>query len=141
MESRRSLRSKRRLTKLGDDVPMYPDERPCNDVERLISRLDLQSFAAASYARVDDAIVYALFASKRHPNGYRSLTPATALGSMGYGAQIVADSQAMEICHIWNKRISRERDFDIRAIDTTIKEITDTVAELFTPGDLPILKQ
>lgn len=130
-----------RLSTLGDDVPMYPDGRACNDIERLISRLDLQSFPAAPYARVDDIIVYALFASKRHPNGYRSLRPATAMGNVGCAARIVTDGQAMGICHIWNKRISRERDFDTHAVDTMVKEIVEIAAELFVPGDLPILKQ
>ena len=46
------------------------------------------------YSRIDDIVVYSLFASKRHPEGYRALKPSSFCDNGGY--EIGEDAEKLE---------------------------------------------
>ena len=73
---RRSSRIKQRVY-FEEDIS-YPDGPPVTPVERWVSRLDQETFPGDDYARIDDIVVYCLFASKRSPRFYRALRPTRA---------------------------------------------------------------
>jgi hypothetical protein len=75
---RRSSRVKQKVC-FEEDIS-YPDGPPVTPVERWVSRLDQleETFPSDDYARIDDIVVYCLFASKRTPIFYRALKPMRA---------------------------------------------------------------
>lgn len=56
----------------------YPDAPPCTEFERIVAKLDLEAFPSSNFARIDDVLTYALFATKRSPRNYRALVPTRA---------------------------------------------------------------
>lgn len=56
----------------------YPDAPPSTEFERIVARLDLEAFPSSNFARIDDILTYALFATKRSPRNYRALVPTRA---------------------------------------------------------------
>jgi hypothetical protein len=58
----------------------YPDSGPRTDRELVIHQLNLQAFPMAPYSKVDDALVFSLFATKRRPRSYRRFDPTAITG-------------------------------------------------------------
>lgn len=76
---RRSARIRPPIRYDGDaQTSVYPDGPPSGGLEVVLARLNLEAFPAAEYARVDDLLVYSLFATKSHPNSYRAWIPVRA---------------------------------------------------------------
>jgi hypothetical protein len=136
---------KRKLEGIDEHVPSYPDGQPCNDIENLVAQLDLETFPITSYARVDDILVYSLFASKRHPDGFRALKPATAFGPIMDKGQAhcpsFTDDHAMEICHIFNYHIRTKEGFRMGAIEDATNDIFHHAPQIFQNGDERVLRQ
>jgi hypothetical protein len=78
MALRRSARNFGRTFDYTDSTSLYPDGPPIDELEILIKHLNMQAFPSSSYARVDDILVYSLFATKRRPGHCRALTPLMA---------------------------------------------------------------
>jgi hypothetical protein len=50
------------------------------DREKRFHELNLQAFPIEPYLKVDDALVFSLFATKRRPNSYRRFNPTAISG-------------------------------------------------------------
>ncbi|KAJ7783164.1 hypothetical protein B0H16DRAFT_1447328 [Mycena metata] len=59
----------------------YPDGKPDTPFEKMIQLLNHQSFPSARLARIDDLVVYAMFATKARPESYRAFKPDTISGA------------------------------------------------------------
>ncbi|KAJ7632931.1 hypothetical protein FB45DRAFT_913916 [Roridomyces roridus] len=64
-----------------NDAGGYPDGKPDTPFEKMVSLLNNQAFPSARLAHVDDLVVYAMFASKARPQGYRAIKPDTISGA------------------------------------------------------------
>lgn len=79
MSVRRSVRNAGKVINYSyEPLSLFPEGPPSNTLEHHIHSLNLVAFESAHYARVDDIIVAALFATKRCPQYYRALLPDTA---------------------------------------------------------------
>ena len=116
----------------------YPDGQPVSELEKWVSKLDLQSFPSQDYARIDDILVYALFRSKRSCKNYRALKPSRVFLE---DSPPVSNEIGLEICNIY---LSHGR------LDTNSPSISSAVSQLLTqkypsifsgPRDKDILKQ
>ena len=76
----------------------YPDGPPVSELEKWVSKLDLQSFPSQDYARIDDILVYALFGSKRSYKNYRALMPSRVFLE---DSPSVSNEIGLEICNIY----------------------------------------
>jgi hypothetical protein len=76
-ELRRSTRKQKMVDYSAQLAASYPDGLPANNFERLISDLNLETFPANDYTRVDDILTNVLFATKRRHRSYRALKPAS----------------------------------------------------------------
>ena len=85
----------------------YPDGPPTSDIERWVSKLDLQSFPSQDYARIDDILVYALFGIKRSSRHYRALLPSRVFLQ---DSPLIPIEIGLDIC---NTYLSLGRDFAI----------------------------
>jgi hypothetical protein len=98
---RRSSRSSaKRRNLVLDDYHSYPDGPPVTQFEKWVCKLDKQSFPLADFARIDDIVVAALFATKKNPNFYRALLPSRAFLEEGMAVPI---DVALDICHIYTR--------------------------------------
>jgi hypothetical protein len=93
---RRSSRVKRPLIFQRDSS--YPDAPPSTQVEKWTAMLDQESFPAVNFARMDDLLTFALFATKRIPGKYRALIPTRAFYEDSLPTSWDA---AIEICKIY----------------------------------------
>lgn len=132
-------RSERNLGKLVDYttdlISLYPDGPPIHDVEITIHDLNMQGFSSSSYARVDDILVYALFATKHRAHCYKALLPATASEQRS-----VTDKEALSIANIVRQKISHSNPSKAEC-DLAALEISQSHQELLEEGDLPIIEQ
>lgn len=76
----------------------YPDVEPSTPIEQWISKLDKETFPSKDYARVDDILVYCIFANKRKPDADRALRPTRAFLE---NEVPINNVDAMDICHVW----------------------------------------
>lgn len=134
---RRSTRPKRSKAPT-DEYSSYPDGPPSTQLEEWVSELDKQSFPSADFARIDDIVVAALFASKRNPTFYRALLPARAFSEEGLA---VPNDVALDICNIYTPAAKSSTDSP-----TVASNVTDLLVakhpELFSgKHDEEILKQ
>src|SRR5882762_390849 len=100
MTSPKSLRRSSRIKQkfcYEEDIS-YPDGPAVTPVERWVYELDQETFPSDDYARIDDVVVYCLFASKRSPKFYRALKPTRAF--LEDESPIPIDT-ALEICHAY----------------------------------------
>jgi hypothetical protein len=77
MAFRRSTRLRKNLNYYENlsKVSVYPEGLPDSEPERMFHALNLEAFTSKSYARVDDILVYSLFATKVRHRNYRALDP------------------------------------------------------------------
>jgi hypothetical protein len=119
----------------ADSINLYPDGPPTHDVEVLIHKLNLQAFPSSSYARVDDILVYALFATKKRPHYYRALLPATASDHRD-----ITDEEALSISNIVRKEVSHDNP-SREECELAAFEISCRHHQLLLEEDLPIVEQ
>lgn len=114
---RRSSRVKQKVY-FQEDIS-YPDGPPITPVERWISRLDQETFPSDDYARIDDIVVYCLFASKRSPRFYRALKPTRAFLEDGLPIPI---DVALDICRAYLQlaRTSSDSTYIASAVSNTL---------------------
>lgn len=86
-----------------DNISLFPDGPPTNELERTLSQLNSQAFPGSPYARVDDILVQVLFRTKRDSKNYRALVPATA----GNGTHL-SNEVAIAAANILGKAISHD---------------------------------
>jgi hypothetical protein len=135
MSMRRSARNVGKVVNYKEHGSYFPEEPPSNDFECLLHHLNQQAFPSLSYARVDDLIVFALFATKRCSGHYRALVPATS----GRGVEITM-GDAISIANIVRLGISRDaptRD----ECQMTAMELQRVHHNIFIESDLIILEQ
>lgn len=133
---RRSSRVKRNFH-FEEDIS-YPDGPPVTPVERWVSRLDQETFPSDDYARIDDILVYCLFASKRSPRFYRALRPTRAF--LEDDLPIPIDT-ALDICRAYLQLAKTSSDSTFVA-STLSNALTQKYPSIFQGGgDGLILKQ
>jgi len=76
-------------------MPVYPDSVASTDLERMVSQLDQETFLMEPYGQIDDMVVYSLFASKHHLEGYHALKPSSFCNNGGY--EIGEDVEKLEL--------------------------------------------
>lgn len=119
-------------------TPSYPENSPQNVFEQRIAQLNIQSFVSSSFAIVDDALVYALFASKRRTTGYRTMIPCRAFGEE---EPPITKEQGIMIRRLYKDCVGDQgkgvEDTILKACDSMVKALP----EIFTIDKLPILRQ
>jgi hypothetical protein len=95
------LRKRRQTRAITDIATGYPEDSPSSPFEKLVARLNRQAFPEASYSRVDDILVYSLFATKRRDTWSRSLDP-TPVNS----TREVTREEGVAIRHICKEHIT-----------------------------------
>jgi hypothetical protein len=154
---RRSTRCKRKRNEDQREeasAPMYPDGVPSNELERTIARLDKEAFPILSYGRIDDIVVYSLFASKRCPEYYRAMKPSPfykendVAETDGDGQRPILESEpsfttadALAIAYIFNRRIPRGTMPTKDALRQATNEIIEELGQFFQESDGEILQQ
>jgi hypothetical protein len=118
-----------------DSMSLFPEGPPANDLEVLIHSLNLQAFPSSAYARVDDILVYALFSTKRSPNYYRALLPATA----GDGIDITRD-EAISISNIVRAEVSHDEPTKEQC-QVAASKISKIHRNILLEQDVPIFEQ
>jgi hypothetical protein len=128
---------------------LFPEGPPTNPIEKIFHALNLEAFQSTSYARVDDILVHALFATKSRPHSYRALHPEPA-GDSSTSLQ-VTDNDGINMAKIINAELKwNNNPLDPALADFTLKEDCNAVAikilhafpQLFhRDSDLPIIKQ
>ena len=135
--SRRSSRLCRRLVPI-EEFCGYPDDIPSTPLEKCIAALDQQSFPATDFARVDDIVVNAMFASKRHAKSYRALRPARAFFELEHTLKL---DEALGLCKIIETASKTTTDALVAATNSTA-QIIQSYPQLFSgKQDATILKQ
>ena len=116
----------------------YPDGPPISDIEKWVSKLDLQSFPSQDYARIDDILVYALFGSKRSFKNYRALLPRRVFLE---GSSPVSNEIGIDICNIYLAH--GRNDADSPTISSAVSQLlAQKYTSIFSgPRDKDILKQ
>lgn len=140
MSLRRSTRNaKKPSIAYADSEPSsFPEGPPSNAIENIFHALNKEAFPSSSYARVDDILVHALFATKCRPHGYRALHPEPA-GDSIIGLQIT-DQDTINIAKIINSGIKLEELQE--NCDAVAINILKNFPHLFhEDSDLPIIKQ
>jgi hypothetical protein len=134
-------RSRRKITKLyyGETLtPSYPENSPQNVFEQRIARLNNQSFVSSSFAVVDDALVYALFASKRRITGYRTMIPCRAFGEE---EPPITNEQGILIRHVYKDCVGEQGKGVESGIQKACDSMLKALPDIFTMDKLPILRQ
>jgi hypothetical protein len=135
MSLRRSTRLQITPTITYSDHLPYPEGRPFSEVEKLVAHLNGEAFRSDTYSVVDDAIVYALFASKRRSTWYRSVDPMPTSKSRSITIQ-----QGLELAvetRIMPRRIG---DFDAY-FQCVAEKLQKKYSELFAEGTTSIISQ
>jgi hypothetical protein len=135
MSLRRSARNAGKAVNYIEESRLFPEEPPSNDFEHLIHDLNLQAFPSLSYARVDDILVFALFATKRCHGHYRSLVPATSGERLTITMEV-----AISIANIIRLGVSCENP-TMNECQATAMQLRSTHHNLFLMDDLSILEQ
>jgi hypothetical protein len=132
---RSSRKAKRPNYDVDLNVSSYPDGAPANELERVISSLNLQTFPADLYAAADDIIVYSLFATKSRETSYRALKPFQIAGLLG-----ISTADAIEIARICNKHIDRNNP-TVDACAAAVMSLRMSFQDLFLRFDDSLLVQ
>ena len=133
---RRSSRIKQRVC-FQEDI-IYPDGPPVTPVERWVSQLDQETFPSDDYARIDDIVVYCLFATKRSPRFYRALKPTRPF--LEDGLPIPIDT-ALDICRTY-LQLARSSSDSTFVASTVSKALSQKYPSIFQgERDVRILKQ
>jgi len=147
MEPRRLLRTlQHKVYYYNDDTPMYPEMPPSTEFEKRVAMLNEETFDSSQYGRVDDIVVYSLFASKNHPNGRLAFKPHTSFMEVSEDTLLVSEPRftremALDICRIYRGRVPERSLADVEIIDRVCEEIQTKYGEILTENDLPVLKQ
>ena len=104
----------------------YPDGPPVSELEKWVSKLDLQSFPSQDYARINNILVYALFGSKRSCKNYRALLPSRAFLE---NSPSVSNEIGLEICNLYLSHVRH---------NTNSPSISSAVSQLLTHKYLSI---
>jgi hypothetical protein len=134
-------RSSRKTTKVyyGDTITSsYPENSPQNVFEQRIARLNNQSFVSSSFALVDDALVYALFASKRRTTGYRTMIPCRAFGEE---EPPITKEQGIMIRSVYKDCVGKQGEGVEESIREACHSMVKALPEVFAMDKLPILRQ
>jgi hypothetical protein len=105
MSLRRSTRRTKGVSYAGMSKSCYPDSPPMTDREKRFHELNLQAFPIEPYLKVDDALVFSLFATKRRPNSYRRFNPTAISGVRNIDAAegiAIAKACFEGISPLWN---------------------------------------
>ena len=151
--TRRSTRVKRKWNYAQGqvDVPNYPEGNPKGILEEMVALLNQQSFPFMSFGRVDDMLVYSLFASKRHPKGYRAIKPASFAyrkvsedieggGSILESEPLFTLDNGLILAQLFNMHLKGtlpQQD----SLTLVSGEIMQRLPHLFQQSDRPILEQ
>jgi hypothetical protein len=104
----------------------YPDGPPVSELEKWVSKLDLQSFPNQDYVHINDILVYALFRSKQSYKIYRALKPSRVFLE---DSPSVSNEIELEICNIY---LSHGR------LNTNSPSISSAISQLLTQKYLSI---
>jgi hypothetical protein len=113
----------------------YPDLPPSSAFESMVAALNRQSFPAIPYARVDDMVVYGLFATKRRDTWSRSLNPLP-VGTL----RRITRLEGIEMRHICKDRISKSQP-TAEECHTTAHILSQQFPHLFEELDASIVEQ
>jgi hypothetical protein len=103
--SRRSRREKREVSYVGmSKDSWYPDSAPRTERERVIHQLNLQAFPIEPYAKLDDVLVFSLFATKRRSRSYRGFDPTPISG-----ARSITAAEGIAIAQVCFEGISQAK--------------------------------
>jgi hypothetical protein len=130
-------------------VTSYPDGEPVTEFENLVARLNSQSFPSLEYGRIDDIVVYALFASKKNFSYYRRLEPASALddpsptpANPGISSRPgLTNEQAITFCRLYNDNLPVHKRSSEESIASVARLICSSLPDIFGMNDLPLLTQ
>ena len=136
--TRRSARNIYKPPLEYDFTPSYPDGVPQNEFERRVAALDNQSFPSEIFAAVDDVLVYALFGSKRRPNGYRALHPTRAFGQV---EPLITREQAIRIRHVYQQHAGKQGEGQTKDILKAADAIFQEHPAIFNREHVPVLEQ
>ncbi|KAF8883681.1 hypothetical protein BD779DRAFT_817099 [Infundibulicybe gibba] len=140
MTSRHSARTRSQPPRYAE-ISSYPDGPANGPYEHAIKKLNSQSFGAEMYARVDDILVYSVFASKTRPRGYRALKPRKAFSDIEDQESLpCTPSQSIGICKIYNEVSHMDKTANTTWASARSK-ILAAYPELFDDKDAPILDQ
>lgn len=134
-------RSGRKTTKVDyRDIlsPSYPETPPRNAFEQRIALLNNQSFVSSSFSFVDDALVYALFSSKRRRNGYRAMIPDRAFLEE---EPPITKEQGIEIRRIYKDCVGEQGTGLEESIQAACDSMVMALPHVFTRDKRPILLQ
>jgi len=134
-------RSSRKTEKVyyGETLaPSYPENPPQNLFEQRIASLNHQSFPSSSFSRVDDALVYSLFSSKRRTSGYRAMIPERAFRDE---KPPITKEQGIAIRRIYKDCVEEQGKGLEENIIAASQSMVTVLPEVFTRGNLPILRQ
>lgn len=133
---RRSARTTRQINYNPEIIRTYPDGEPTTYFERKIAALNHQSFHSSTFTKVDDVLVYALFASKRRQRSYRACVPDTAF----YDATtLISEEDGIKIRHIYGTHTSDARGLD--GINEACQILIQEFPNIFDQNSLPVLQQ
>lgn len=135
---RRSTRKSKKVYYVDPLTPSYPEGQPQNEFEGRIDLLNQQSFPFSSFSVVDDALVYSLFASKRHTTGYRTMIPERAFREED---PAITKEQGIMIRHIYQDCV-KEQGLGLEGrIQAACESMVKALPQVFTRDQLPILVQ
>ena len=133
---RRSARATRQINYNLGTVRAYPDGEPTTDFERRIAALNHQAFHSSTFTKVDDILVYALFASKRRQRSYRACVPSTTFYD---AAAQISKEDGIKIRHIYGTHTSGAR--GLHSINDACRALILELPNIFNPDSLPTLRQ
>ena len=136
---RRSSRNTKKMDYDDKFTPSYPENQPRNEFEHRIALLNKQTFISSSFAAVDDALVYALFSSKRRTTGHRAMIPDRAFREE---EPLITKEQGLTICHIYKNCLGEQgKGHDENFVEVACDSMSMALPDVFTRERLPILRQ
>jgi hypothetical protein len=119
----------------------YPDDPPITPLEKLIDRLNNEAFPSEQLARVDDLIVYALYASKRHPNNPLAFQSSTVLECDNTKQLPTGHEDGIALCHLYHEYVNERETVQPEKIAKLTDAICKRFPTLFCDSDVPVLYQ
>ena len=132
-------------------IPAYPDSKPSTDFEHFVSRLNMESFPASQYSKIDDILVYSLFVSKKHFRYRRRLQPPSVFlsdtdtlptsGGPISSAPTFTNEDASTLYRIYQASVPKEEMTSELTITRATEDICSSMPNIFNPDDSGVLKQ
>lgn len=119
------------------NVASYPEGKPVTAFEKRVAALDQQSFPAKMFARVDDILVYALFATKRRANGYRGIKPGRAFLEED---ALISKEDGIKIRQLYGEYMGKGPEGS-KGIADVCAALVENFPGIFSKEEMPVLKQ